>query len=176
VAWASLAVLAFAEEGADAEQSAQRFTSGGGAGVVLRFAGFYGPDSPQTRQLISFVRRGWAPIPGAPERFFSSVAHDEAATAVVVALGLPAGVYNSADEEPLRRRELFDSLAATLGVVPPRFPPTWMTTLLGSLGATLARSARITNRKLSEASGWRPRYPSAREGWPEVVAALPVAS
>lgn len=53
VAWASLAVLAFAEEGADPEQSAQRLTSGGGAGVVLRFAGFYGPDSPQTRQLIS---------------------------------------------------------------------------------------------------------------------------
>jgi hypothetical protein len=70
VAWASLAVLAFAEEGADPEQSAQRLTSGGGAGVVLRFAGFYGPDSPQTRQLISFVRRGWAPIPGALERFF----------------------------------------------------------------------------------------------------------
>jgi hypothetical protein len=27
-----------------------------------------------------------------------------------------------------------------------------------------------------EASGWRPRYPSAREGWPEIVAALPIAS
>jgi nucleoside-diphosphate-sugar epimerase len=172
VAWASLAVLAFAEEGADAEQSAQRFTSGGGAGVVLRFAGFYGPDSPQTRQLISFVRHSWAPIPGAPERFFSSVTHDDAATAVVAALGLPAGVYNVADDEPLRRRELFDSLAATLGVAPPRFPPTWMTPLIGSLGATLARSERIANRKLRAASGWRPHYPSAREGWPDTVKAM----
>src|SRR5258708_2073365 len=111
----------------DAQLSAQRFTSGGGAGVVLRFAGFYGPDSPQTRQLISFVRHSWAPIPGAPERFFSSVTHDDAATAVVAALGLPAGVYNVADDEPLRRRELFDSLPAPLGVAPPRLPPTWMT-------------------------------------------------
>jgi uncharacterized protein YbjT (DUF2867 family) len=105
------------------------------------------------------------------------VAHDDAATAVVAALGLPAGVYNVADDEPLRRRELFDSLAATLGVTPPRFPPTWMTPLIGSLGETLARSERITNRKLREASGRQPRTPRAvREGWPEVVAALPVAS
>ncbi len=170
--WASLAVLAFAEEGAEAEQSAQRFTSGGGAGVVLRFAGFYGPDSPQTRQLLSFVRRGWAPILGAPESFFSSVAHDDAAAAVVAALGLPAGVYNVADVEPLRRRELFDSLAATLGVAPPRCPPTWMTPLIGSLGETLARSERITNRKLRVASSWWPRYPSAREGWPDTVKAM----
>jgi 2-alkyl-3-oxoalkanoate reductase len=104
------------------------------------------------------------------------VAHDDAATAVVAALGLPAGVYNVADDELLRRRELFDSLATTLGVAPPRCPPTRMTPLIGSLGATLARSERITYRKLREASGWRPHYPSAREGWPEVVAALPVAS
>ena len=170
--WASPAVLAFAEQGADAEQSAQRFTSGGGAGVVLRFAGFFGPDSPQTRQLIGFVRRGWAPIPGVPKRFFSSVAHDDAATAVVAALGLSAGVYNVADDEPLRRRELFDSLAATLGVASPRCPPTWMTPLMGSLGETLARSERITNRKLREASSWWPRYPSAREGWPDTVKAM----
>ena len=138
---------------------------------MLRFAGFYGPDSPQTRHLISFVRRGWAPIPGAPERFFSSVAHDDAAAAVVAALGLPACVYNVADDEPLRRRELFDSLAATLGVAPPRLPPTPVTPLLGSLGATLARSERSANRKLRAASGWQPRYPSAREGWPDTVKA-----
>lgn len=164
--------LQYSKSVADAERSAQRFTSGGGAGVVLRFAGFYGPDSPQTRQLLSFVRRGWAPIPGAPERFFSSAAHDDAAAAEVAALGLPAGVYNVADDKPLRRRELFDSLAATLGVAPPRLPPTWVTPLLGSLGATLARSERIANRKLRAASGWRPRYPSAREGWPDAVKAM----
>jgi hypothetical protein len=36
-----------------------------------------------------------------------------------------------------------------------------------------SRSAAVAER---EASGWRPRYPSAREGWPEIVAAVPIAS
>jgi nucleoside-diphosphate-sugar epimerase len=156
----------------DAERSAERFTQRGGSGVVLRFAAFYGPDSGQTRDLIAFVRRGWAPIPGAPGSYFSSVAHDDAATAVVAALGVRAGVYNVADDEPLRRREFFGSLAAALGVAPPKLPPAWLTPLFGSLGATLARSLRVSNRKLRDQAGWAPRYSSAREGWRAVVMAL----
>jgi hypothetical protein len=59
-----------------------------------------------------------------------------------------------------------------LGVAPPRLPPPWLKYLFGSLGEMLARSLRISNRKLRDACGWTPRYPSMREGWPAVVAAL----
>jgi putative NADH-flavin reductase len=41
--------------------------------------------------------------------------------------------------------------------------------LAGSMGEMLARSLRISNRKLRAESGWRPKYPSAREGWRAVV-------
>jgi nucleoside-diphosphate-sugar epimerase len=161
---------------ANAEQAAARFTQAGRTGVVLRFSNFYGPDAQPTRDLIAFVRKGWAPIPGAAESFFSSVSHDDAATAVVAALSVPAGVYNVTDDEPLRRREFFDTLAAALSVPPPRIPPVWVGRLLGSLGETLTRSLRISNRKLCEASGWTPQYRSVREGWPVVVAALGVTT
>jgi 2-alkyl-3-oxoalkanoate reductase len=50
----------------DAERSAARFTAGGGVGVVLRFAGFYGPD-PLLRDVVRVVRRGWGPLPGRAE-------------------------------------------------------------------------------------------------------------
>ena len=160
---------------ADAEAAAGRFARGGGAGVVLRFALFYGPDAGQTRDLIGYVRRGWAPIPGAPDSYISSVSHDDAATAVVAALGVPAGAYNVADDEPLRRREYFDSLAAALGVAPPRIAPAWTARLLGSLGETLTRSLRLANGKLRAAGGWAPRYPSVREGWRAVLEALGAA-
>jgi nucleoside-diphosphate-sugar epimerase len=156
----------------DAERSAERFSQSGGTGVVLRFAAFYGPDSGQTRDLLTFVRRGWAPIPGAADSYFSSVSHDDAATAVVAALGVRAGVYNVTDDEPLRRREFFGSLAEALGVAPPKLPPMWMVPLFGSLGETLARSLRISNRKLRDETGWAPRYPSVREGWRAVITAL----
>jgi nucleoside-diphosphate-sugar epimerase len=157
---------------ADAEASATRFSHHGGTGIVLRFGGFYGPDALQTVAMIDAVRRGWGPIPGSPNAFVSSVMHDDAATAVAAALGLPAGIYNVADDEPVTHREFFDSLAATLGVASPRLPPPWITPLLGSLGEMAARSERISNRKLRAACDWRPTYESVRHGWPAVVAQI----
>jgi nucleoside-diphosphate-sugar epimerase len=153
----------------DAENAAGRFNAAGRVGVVLRFALFYGADGPFTRELIDMVRRGLAPMPGAPQSFISSVSHDDAAAAVVAALRVGAGVYNVVDDEPLRRREFFDSLAAALGVKPPAIPPKWVALLAGSLGEMLARSLRISNRKLRSESVWRPKYPSAREGWRAVL-------
>ncbi len=161
---------------ADAERSAIRFTTAGGTGVVLRFAGFYGPDSPFLIDMIRLVRRGWVPLPGKPEAFVSSVSHDDAAAAALAALDLPPGVYNVSDDEPVTRREYFDTLAAALGVPRPRFAPAWTFRLLGSTGQLLGRSERISSRKLREASGWAPRYASVRDGWPVVVGQIETSS
>lgn len=153
----------------DAEISADRATQAGLEGVVLRFGAFYGPDSTQLPAMIRSVRAGWSPFPGRPEAFVSPVSHDDAATAVVAALGIPAGVYNVTDDEPVRRREFVDVLAHALGVPVPRFAPAWLARLGGSLGELMSRSLRISNRKLKEASGWSPSYPSVREGLPATV-------
>ena len=160
----------------DAERAAARFTASGRDGVVLRFAYFYGPDGGYTLDTIRLVRQGWAPALGDGGGFVSSVSHDDAAAAVLAALQLPAGLYNVADDEPLRRREFFDALAAALGVRPPKLPPAPLKYLAGSLGRALARSQRISNRKLRGASDWAPTYPSAREGWRAVVEALRAAA
>lgn len=151
----------------DAERSAQRFTESGGIGIVLRFAAFYGPDSYPLRDMLQAVRRGFAPLPGAPASFVSSIAHDDAATAVVAALNLPAGVYNVADNEPVRRSQYIAILAQCVGARPPRPMPGWMTALMGSTAKLLGRSQRISNQKLrNSAPGWIPEYPSVREGLP----------
>ncbi|HEY7114924.1 MAG TPA: NAD(P)-dependent oxidoreductase [Thermoanaerobaculia bacterium] len=160
----------------DAEKSATRFTEAGGTGVVLRFAGFYGPDSRFLAEIIRQVRRGRAPLPGPPNAFVSSVSHDDAATAAAAALALPSGIYNVADDEPVTHRGYFDSLARALGVPPPKLPPRWMAWFLGSLGEMMSRSLKISNRKLKASSPWRPMYPSVREGWPTVVASMPAES
>ncbi len=156
----------------DAERAAARFASHGGAGVALRFAAFYGPDASHLRPLVAAARRGFAALPGAGDAFISSISHDDAASAVVAALRVPPGVYDVADDEPVRRREYFDLLAAALGVPPPRLLPPWVKLVYGSLGELLARSLRISNWKLREASGWAPRHPSVREGWAATIGAL----
>jgi nucleoside-diphosphate-sugar epimerase len=154
---------------ADAEASAIRFTQSGASGIVLRFGGFYGPDAFQTVAMTQAVRKGWAPLPGPSGAFISSITHDDAAAAVAAALDLPAGIYNVVDDEPVTHREFFDSMAAALGVAPPRLPPAWITPLLGSLGEMAARSLRISNRKLRGACNWRPKYGSVFHGWPSVI-------
>ena len=156
----------------DAERAADRFTESGGAGVVLRFAYFYGHDSGFTLDTIRYVRKGWAPALGSSAGFISSITHDDAAAAVVAALGAPSGVYNVADDEPVRRREYYDVLAAHLSVDPPKFPPAWLSRATGSIGETLGRSQRISNAKLERVCDWRPESPTVREGWPRVLAQL----
>ena len=165
---------------ADAEASAARFGAAGGAHVILRYAAFYGPDSRFFAEIVQGVRRGLALIPGRADAFISSLAHDDAATATVAALGVPPGVYNVSDDEPVTHREFVDSLADALGVRHPRLPPAWMVALGGSLARLAARSLRISNRKLRAASGWMPAFPSVRAGWPSAVtrtgAARPAAA
>jgi 2-alkyl-3-oxoalkanoate reductase len=147
----------------DAEASARRFSVAGRVGVVLRFAAFYGPDSYPLKDFLKALRWGWAPLPGDPHGYLSSVSHDGAATAVVAALEARAGVYNVTDDEPVRREVYAGTLAALIGARPPRFPPAWVTPLFG-VARVLARSLRVSNHKLREETGWRPRYPSVREG------------
>jgi nucleoside-diphosphate-sugar epimerase len=117
------------------------------------------------KDFIRLLRKGWALLPGSPRKYISSVSHDDAAAAVVAALKARAGAYNVVEDEPVRHEVYAGSLASLLGFRPPRFPPAWATPLFGAPGAMLARSLRVSNRKLRVETGWAPRYPSVREGW-----------
>ena len=155
----------------DAEHSAQRFASSGGVGVVLRFAGFYGPDD-FARTFIRVVKKGWSPLPGSRDAFISSIAHDDAASAVVALLTARSGTYNVSDDEPLRRRDYVGAIAEQVGVRSVKYTPRWAARLMGSLGELMTRSVRMSNEKLRRETGWKPVYPSARDGWRVVVRQL----
>jgi nucleoside-diphosphate-sugar epimerase len=155
----------------DAERSAARFTEQGGVGVVLRFASFYGPDQ-FLRDAIGTVRKGWSPLPGAPTAYWSSIAHEDAATAIVALLTAPAGVYNVCDDTPVTRRDWVDALAASIGAKPPRSIPRLLSALGGKTTELLSRSQRMSNAKLKGATGWTAKWPTATEGLPAAVREL----
>jgi 2-alkyl-3-oxoalkanoate reductase len=155
----------------DAERSIERFNDSGGIGVVLRFAALYGPDD-FLREMLDVIRKGWSPLPGSPRAFFTSLAQEDAATAVAAAVTVPAGVYNVAEDDPLRREEWVDTLAEAAGLRRPRAMPAWLTRLGGSTMELLSRSQRISNRKLRGVSGWAPRFARPSQAWKEVLAAL----
>jgi nucleoside-diphosphate-sugar epimerase len=155
----------------DAEAAAERFTRAGRTGVVLRFGFFYGPDDAPTRQIMESVRKGWFPLLGRPEAYTSWISHEDAASAVVAALNLPAGVYNVVEDEPLTRRELAAQLAQVLGVKPPRLLPAWLAPLAGTVGGTMARSLRISNGRLKNTGRWTPKYRTMVAGITDIAKA-----
>ena len=157
----------------DAERSAQRFTASGSVGVVLRFGGLYGPDALLV-EMLNMMRKGISPLPGDPRAFLSSLAQEDGATAVVAALGVPAGTYNIVEDEPMRREDWTRTLASAAGIPVPKPIPAWMTALGGSMLRLMGRSERISNRKFREASGWAPKYAKASDAWADVLRALKV--
>ncbi|MBV9413201.1 MAG: NAD(P)-dependent oxidoreductase [Acidimicrobiia bacterium] len=156
----------------EAEQQAHRFTKTGGVGVVLRFGGFYAPDSGQSQDFVRMARNHLAPMLGSKGGYMPMINADDLGTAVVAALKAPAGTYNVCDETTTRGEQM-DALAAAVGVGRLLSAPA----VVGKMGPLnyAARSERVSNRKFKEATGWQPAYPTGREGWPAVVREMGVA-
>jgi nucleoside-diphosphate-sugar epimerase len=93
---------------------------------------------------------------------------DDAARAVVAALGAPAGTYNVCESRPLRRSDINAAVAAAVGK-----RRAWSLPGLAKLGGSktsyLGRSIRLSSKKFQDTAGWQPQYPSAVEGMREVV-------
>ncbi|MEY2446590.1 MAG: hypothetical protein QOH79_66 [Acidimicrobiaceae bacterium] len=152
-----------------AEANAARFTKEGSTGVVLRFALFYGTGSGHTEQFLSAARRHIGPVAGPGGAYQSSIHLEDAATAVVAALRVPAGVYNATDDEPLTKKAYARALGAALGKRPWLHFPGRLVRLGGHKSDFMSRSQRVSNASLEAASEWNPKYPSAREGWEAIV-------
>lgn len=161
--------LSYSRSVLDAEANAERMTRAGRIGVVLRFGMFYGADDPPTQMLIGGIRHGIFPYIGSPDAYISFIEHGDAASAVIAALSVPAGIYDAVEDEPMRRRDLAEAVAKKLGKRPPRFLPEKLKLITGSLGELSARSLRISNRKLREASDFSPRYRNAAEGMAAII-------
>jgi nucleoside-diphosphate-sugar epimerase len=168
-AWLDETVPVEAPPGIDAmsvaEGNADRFTDAGRVGIVLRFGLFYGPGSAHTEEFIRLARHHLGPVAGAPGGYQSSIHLADAAAAVVAALDAPAGVYNVADDEPLTKREYARAVGAAVGAKPWVDLPGRIARVGGKTAGVLTRSNRVSNAKFKQATGWSPRYPSAREGW-----------
>ena len=146
-----------------AEGYVRDFTAAGGTGVVLRFGIFQAPEGDHAEALRRAAGRGWSLTLGPPDAYLAIVHADDAASAAVAALGVPAGTYNVVCDEPPTRREYAEALAEAVGADRLRLPPSWVTALAGRTVRAQMRSQRVSNRRLRQASDWAPAYPTARE-------------
>lgn len=133
-----------------------------GDSVVLRFGLFMGPDSGSTLSALEAARAGASPAVGPPAAYRPMVWLEDAAAAVAAALRVPAGTYNVADTDPPTNAEIDAALAAAVGGDALRTQPV--------RDVPMARSQRVSSRRLREASGWAPRMRAGTEIWSTVAA------
>ncbi len=160
-----------------AESEVERFAAHGGRGVSLRMAGFYGPESSQTHEMLSLARRGIAPIFGRDDAFTPTVWVEDAARAVVVAMtNAPSGVFDVVDDQPLTRRDHRISMAQAVGRSRLwRIPDVFAPLALGVVADALTRSQRVSNERFKTAMGWSPEIKNARQGWARLASSKPAA-
>jgi nucleoside-diphosphate-sugar epimerase len=139
-------------------------------GVALRCGNFYGPGTgfALDGNLAELVRRRRLPIIGDGAGVWSFVHMDDVAAATVAVIGHgPPGIYSIVDDEPAPVSVWLPELARALGAKPPRRVPVWLGRLVtGEVGVSLMTQIRgASNAKAKRELGWRPHYPSWREGF-----------
>ncbi len=118
-------------------------------GSVVRFAGLYGPDRLSADRYLDGSR-----VPGG---YLNLLRRGDAATAATAALEGGHSLYVAVDDEPVHRHELSRWLAEYTGRDP------------GELVDEPARSNRRCRNERLRSTGWRPEYPSYREGFADLL-------
>lgn len=130
---------------------------------VLRLAGIYGPAR---HHLLEQVRGG--EVAGVGEHHLNLIHRDDIVTAVTACFAAPATlqneVFNLADDGRARKSEIVGWLAGQIGVPVPRFNGEPAGTR-----RTVTPDRVIANGKAKVMLGWRPRYPTFREGYANLL-------
>jgi nucleoside-diphosphate-sugar epimerase len=132
---------------------------------ILRLAGIYGPDR---HQLLDRLRAGESALPGRENCHLNLVHRDDICAAIWAAFAAPVGtanlVLNVADDGAAPRAEVAGWLAAQLGRPPPQF-----TTEAAAGRGHLTPDRIVANDRAKAALGWRPQFPTFREGYAKIL-------
>lgn len=134
---------------------------------VLRLPGIYGPG----RSALERVRAGAAQRIDLPGQVFSRVHVDDIASGVIAALNAPPGAYNLADELPCSQNAVIEEACRLLGLPVPPLQHLEAAGLSPMARAFYAENRRIANGRAKRTLGWRPAFPTYRQGLAAILAA-----
>jgi nucleoside-diphosphate-sugar epimerase len=140
---------------------------------VLRLPGIYGPG----RSVIDRLRSGTAHRVDLPGQVFSRIHVADIASAVMCALGQgPAGAYNVADDLPAPQNDLVAWVAGRLGLAVPPLIAADDPALSPAARAFYRENRRVANGKAKRLLGWRPAFPTWRDGLAALTAEVTPSS
>lgn len=126
----------------------------------FRLPGIYGPG----RSAIERVREGKAHRIDLPGQVFSRVHVDDIVAGVVASFDGPPGIYNLADDLPAPQNAVTQAACALLDVPLPPLLTLEEANLSPMARAFYAENRRVANGRARRLLGWKPRYPTYREG------------
>ena len=129
---------------------------------VFRLPGIYGPG----RSQIERVREPNARRIVKPGQVFSRAHVGDIAIALHLAMTVntSARIFNICDDEPAPADEVLVHAASLLGIAPPPAVAIEDAGLSTAAQRFYAECKRVSNAKAKAALGWRPQYPTYREG------------
>ena len=127
---------------------------------VFRLPGIYGPG----RSALDRVRQGRAHRIDLPGQVFSRVHVDDITSGVLAALAAPGGAYNLADDRPGDQNAVIEEACRLLGLPPPPLQSLEAAELSPMARGFYRENRRVANGKAKRVLGWRPVFPSYREG------------
>ena len=147
----------------------QVFTEAHRAGLVatqiVRVAGIYGPGRGHLfQQFLAGQARREQSQGQNQGRWINMIHRDDVASALeaVILRGDPGRTYNAVDDEPVLQGAFLEFLAQETGLPLPPVAEPMAGPSTRKRGTT---HKRVSNRRLSEELGWKPRFPSYREGY-----------
>jgi nucleoside-diphosphate-sugar epimerase len=172
------AVLPVETEYGRSKQEGERLMRDSGLDtVIVRPSHVYGPGGWYAEEIVARIRQpGRFAMVGSGKNMWDVVRVEDVARAMADAAerARAGSLYHVVDDEPITYRDFLTLTARALGLGPPRRVPVWLARLAAGRDpvAAVTRSARSSNARIKSELGWTPRFPSAREGVPDAVAAL----
>ena len=135
---------------------------------VFRLPGIYGPG----RSAFDRIREGKAKRIDLPGQVFSRVHVDDIVGGVLAAIrgDAPAGAYNLADDLPTSQNAVIEEACRLLDVPPPPIQTMDEANLSPMARGFYSENRRVANGKARRVLGWKPQYPTYREGLAAIMA------
>ena len=130
---------------------------------VFRLPGIYGPGRNPLRKALEGARKALVVKEG---QVFSRIHVDDLVSALALSMNAPrpGAIYNVVDDEPAPPHEVALFAHELLGLQPPPLVPFEEARLSPMARSFYGESKRVANAKLKRDLGWKPRYPTYREG------------
>ena len=130
--------------------------------VIFRLAGIYGPG----RSALDRIREGRARRIEKNNHVLSRIHVDDIVSLLDASLQHPNRhcIYNVCDDEPASTSDVVTYAAGLLGVEPPAAEPFESAVMSDAAERYFLESRRISNARARRTLGWRPLYPTYREG------------